>query len=144
MGVYTFTLDGGRQVQARFRFTYKKIDGKWLITEHHSSAMPENFVGEVLAAFSAWNAALQTRDPEKASCWGGMLRKEVQRRAAPALCMLSLLLAYCLSPSSFGIAMMDQSLATHFSPITPPAAPCCAPPRRSLTCTPLALCWCPR
>ncbi|MCC4592426.1 SgcJ/EcaC family oxidoreductase [Xanthomonas campestris pv. cannae] len=44
-GVYTFTLnnpDGStRQVQARYTFVYEKRDGRWLIINHHSSAMPE-------------------------------------------------------------------------------------------------------
>lgn len=44
-GVYTFTLtdrDGRtRDVQARYTFVYEKRDGKWLIINHHSSAMPE-------------------------------------------------------------------------------------------------------
>ncbi|PPU76510.1 MULTISPECIES: SgcJ/EcaC family oxidoreductase [Xanthomonas] len=44
-GVYTFTLtdkDGKKSdVQARYTFVYEKRDGKWLIINHHSSAMPE-------------------------------------------------------------------------------------------------------
>ncbi len=44
-GVYTFVLtnkDGSkRNVQARYSFAYTKSDGKWLIVNHHSSAMPE-------------------------------------------------------------------------------------------------------
>ncbi|AAF84743.1 SgcJ/EcaC family oxidoreductase [Xylella fastidiosa] len=44
-GVYTFILtnkDGSKHnVQARYSFTYSKIDGTWLIVNHHSSAMPE-------------------------------------------------------------------------------------------------------
>ncbi|GAE50948.1 calcium/calmodulin-dependent protein kinase II association-domain-containing protein, partial [Xanthomonas arboricola pv. pruni str. MAFF 311562] len=44
-GVYTFTLtdkDGKKtDVQARYTFVYEKRDGKWLIINHHSSAMPE-------------------------------------------------------------------------------------------------------
>jgi uncharacterized protein (TIGR02246 family) len=44
-GVYTFTLtekDGARhQVQARYSFVYEKINGQWLIVNHHSSVMPE-------------------------------------------------------------------------------------------------------
>lgn len=29
------------QVQARYSYIYRKIDGVWKIAEHHSSAMPE-------------------------------------------------------------------------------------------------------
>ncbi|MFC9689235.1 SgcJ/EcaC family oxidoreductase [Kribbella sp. NPDC056951] len=43
-GNYTFTVngkDGARtKVPARFTYVYEKIDGKWLIVEHHSSAVP--------------------------------------------------------------------------------------------------------
>lgn len=40
-GTYTFTLADGTKVPARFTFSYKFEHGKWLITSHHSSAMPE-------------------------------------------------------------------------------------------------------
>ena len=40
-GIYTFTMGDGRQVQARYTFTYKWDGAQWLITSHHSSAMPE-------------------------------------------------------------------------------------------------------
>lgn len=43
-GVYVFTLtkDGKRQrVEARYTFVYELRHGKWLIVNHHSSAMPE-------------------------------------------------------------------------------------------------------
>lgn len=33
---------GVDNVQARYTFIYKKIDDRWFISEHHSSAMPEN------------------------------------------------------------------------------------------------------
>lgn len=40
-GVYTFSFDDGSQVQARYSFVYRLMNGEWKIIEHHSSAMPE-------------------------------------------------------------------------------------------------------
>lgn len=70
-GVYTFRLNKEGQetyVQARYSFTYRKIDGVWKIIDHHSSAMPETEekrMAEVAKQFDRWNAALATLDPKK-------------------------------------------------------------------------------
>ena len=40
-GLYTFTFSNGDQVKARYTYTYKWNGKRWLITSHHSSAMPE-------------------------------------------------------------------------------------------------------
>jgi len=43
-GVYSFTLTKGdkqKEVRARYTFVYRKTGDRWLIVEHHSSAMPE-------------------------------------------------------------------------------------------------------
>jgi uncharacterized protein (TIGR02246 family) len=41
-GLYTFTFaKTGAQVKARYSYTYKWDGKQWLITSHHSSAMPE-------------------------------------------------------------------------------------------------------
>ena len=41
-GLYTFRFADGTKVKARYSFSYKKIGSEWLITSHHSSAMPES------------------------------------------------------------------------------------------------------
>jgi uncharacterized protein (TIGR02246 family) len=43
-GIYTFDVvrDGKHeQVTARYDFLYKRVNGRWLIADHHSSKMPE-------------------------------------------------------------------------------------------------------
>jgi uncharacterized protein (TIGR02246 family) len=43
-GIYVFTVfqDGKTsEIPVRFTFVYKKIGSKWLIVEHHSSALPK-------------------------------------------------------------------------------------------------------
>ncbi len=41
-GLYTFTLKNGKQLQARYTFTYLWNGHKWLISSHHSSTLPES------------------------------------------------------------------------------------------------------
>ena len=40
-GTYTFTFSDKSTVSARYTFTYEFDGKKWLISSHHSSAMPE-------------------------------------------------------------------------------------------------------
>ena len=41
VGTYTFGFKDGSKVSARYSYIYEFRDGQWLITHHHSSAMPE-------------------------------------------------------------------------------------------------------
>jgi uncharacterized protein (TIGR02246 family) len=40
-GIYRFAFADGRNVRARYTFVYGREGGRWRITSHHSSAMPE-------------------------------------------------------------------------------------------------------
>ena len=71
-GIYEFTFEDGSKVKARYSFVYVWEDGKWMISHHHSSLMPEEVTrvqkitkDEVRALFGLWNDALATGDPQK-------------------------------------------------------------------------------
>lgn len=40
-GTYRFAMADGSTVEARYTYVYERVDGQWLIVNHHSSAMPE-------------------------------------------------------------------------------------------------------
>jgi len=66
-GMYTFELGEGAArapVQARFSYVWRKINGDWKITHHHSSVRPEgpDMLSVARANFKKWNDALQTKD----------------------------------------------------------------------------------
>jgi uncharacterized protein (TIGR02246 family) len=61
-GLYTFRFADGSSVKARYSFSYKKINGQWLITSHHSSGMPEKPAAPP-AAHAEVHAAPKASDP---------------------------------------------------------------------------------
>ena len=79
-GMYTFMTgpENNRQpVQARFSYMWRKIDGKWQIVHHHSSALPRDPAAAVEEEqaedmypiaqknFKKWNDALKAKDYKK-------------------------------------------------------------------------------
>merc|ERR1711966_56166 len=74
-GMYTFMTgpaDARAPVEARFSYMWRKVDGEWKITHHHSSATPgknvpkeEDYYPVAQENFKKWNAALQTKDPKQ-------------------------------------------------------------------------------
>jgi hypothetical protein len=61
-GLYTFRFADGTSVKARYSFSYKRINGQWLITSHHSSGMPEKPAAPP-AAHAEVHAAPKASDP---------------------------------------------------------------------------------
>jgi uncharacterized protein (TIGR02246 family) len=46
VGIYEFTMGAtGDKVKGRYSFVYVCEDGQWKISHHHSSVMPEDFLG---------------------------------------------------------------------------------------------------
>ena len=71
-GIYEFRFEDGSKVKARYSFIYVYEDGKWMISHHHSSLMPEEVVrptpitkDEVRGLFGLWNDALATGEPKQ-------------------------------------------------------------------------------
>jgi len=72
-GLYTFELgDAGARtpVEARFSYVWRKVDGAWKISHHHSSVRPvtapsqEEMLATARANFKTWNDALQTKNAQ--------------------------------------------------------------------------------
>jgi uncharacterized protein (TIGR02246 family) len=61
-GLYTFTVDGPNPgervpVKARFTFIYEVRNGRWLITHHHSSRLPDGEKTASLDSAAGFNTA---------------------------------------------------------------------------------------
>lgn len=74
-GIYQFTMGvDGSVATGRYTFVYIFENGKWMISQHHSSLMPESSAPanptdgvteqDVKDLFGLWNDALLTQDPD--------------------------------------------------------------------------------
>ncbi|CAB9511325.1 unknown protein [Seminavis robusta] len=70
-GIYEFAMGSdGSKVKARYSFVYAYEGGKWKISHHHSSMMPEQGTsveiteGQVKNLFQLWNDALDTLESD--------------------------------------------------------------------------------
>lgn len=62
-GLYSFKFADGSVVKARYSFSYKKVGDEWLISSHHSSAMPEKTeVADTHGSHPAPSIALDRND----------------------------------------------------------------------------------
>ncbi len=137
-GIYTFKLTNAdastKTVGARFSFTYRKEGGRWLIIEHHSSAMPE------ATALPMMPAVDEVR---------GLFNSELGGPAG--------LVAWCGAPMHVVVAHGWVAWARawgHMWPISPRALHVCLQRgtalwrrwtlRRWPSCTPRTRCCCPR
>ncbi len=64
-GLYTFRFMDGSSVKARYTFAYKRVNGEWLISSHHSSAMPEKAAVAGQGAESAHPGASDEGNPAR-------------------------------------------------------------------------------
>lgn len=72
-GLYSFRFGDGSVVKARYSFAYKKVGDEWLISSHHSSAMPEKTVVAVHHEQQAAPASAPERNEAKEKN-GGWIR----------------------------------------------------------------------
>jgi uncharacterized protein (TIGR02246 family) len=68
-GLYTFRFADGASVKARYSFSYRKINGEWLISSHHSSGMPEKPEAPAAQASGPAPAAKAAESREQNKGW---------------------------------------------------------------------------
>ena len=66
-GLYTFKFADGAIVKARYSFSYKKVGDEWLISSHHSSAMPEKDDASVAQAQTHTTSHASAKPTSKAA-----------------------------------------------------------------------------
>ena len=66
-GLYTFKFADGAIVKARYSFSYKKVGEEWLISSHHSSAMPEKDDASVAQAQTHTTSHASAKPTSKAA-----------------------------------------------------------------------------
>ena len=74
-GIYEFTFQDGSKTRGRYSYVYTYENGKWMISNHHSSIMPEPAVAAIKKAASMEAAPVMDKMSEMEKRFAEMEKK---------------------------------------------------------------------